>query len=246
MPKIKVCSKCGQAKPLTDEFFNRRPGRESKDGFRNECKECLAEYRRRYYEANKQRIVEVNTAYRKNNWEAFTQRRRRYEEHNRERLAEWRKSYYARNKERIAEWRRKHVAENRERYTRYYREWARANPDKCKEKRHRREAKQKNLAATLTTEQWDRALRHFGNRCAYCGTEGDLQQEHFIPLSKGGEYTRSNIIPACKSCNCSKMDTDFFEWYPKQKHYSKQREERILRYLNYDHNRERHMRLSIL
>jgi hypothetical protein len=34
----KKCSKCGESKPKTDEFFRERS--DSKDGFRNECREC--------------------------------------------------------------------------------------------------------------------------------------------------------------------------------------------------------------
>ena len=60
-----------------------------------------------------------------------------------------------------------------------------------------------------------------------------LHQEHFIPLSKGGEYTHNNIIPACKSCNSSKQDTDFFEWYPTYEEYNEEREQFILEYLGY-------------
>ncbi len=63
-----------------------------------------------------------------------------------------------------------------------------------------------------------------------------LEQEHFVPISSNGPYTANNIIPACKSCNSSKRDSDFFSWYPKQPFYSKRREAKILRYLNYDND----------
>jgi 5-methylcytosine-specific restriction endonuclease McrA len=77
-------------------------------------------------------------------------------------------------------------------------------------------------------------LETFDNKCAYCGKEKPLAQDHFVPLSKGGEYTNNNIICSCKSCNSSKSDKDFFEWYPEQLFYSKEREAKILKYLNYD------------
>ena len=34
----KICSKCNRELPLTDDYFNRR--KDSKDGFRNICREC--------------------------------------------------------------------------------------------------------------------------------------------------------------------------------------------------------------
>ena len=96
----------------------------------------------------------------------------------------------------------------------------------------------------LTTEQWEDCIKHFEGKCAYCGKKKKLTQEHFIPLSKGGEYSVNNIIPACGSCNSSKRDRDFFKWYPNQKFYSKTRENKILRYLEYD--KQLNQQLSIL
>jgi 5-methylcytosine-specific restriction endonuclease McrA len=94
----------------------------------------------------------------------------------------------------------------------------------------------RSLPHTLTDAEWEEIKRHFGHKCAYCGKKRPLQREHFIPLSKGGEYTHNNIIPACAECNWSKLDRDFNEWYPAQPFYSEARERRILRYLNYDGN----------
>ncbi len=58
-----------------------------------------------------------------------------------------------------------------------------------------------------------------------------LHQDHFIPLTKGGGYTKENIIPACRSCNASKQNADFEEWYPQYEYYSKEREQKILDYM---------------
>jgi len=109
-------------------------------------------------------------------------------------------------------------------------------------KSHRYRARKKCLPATLTLEDWETIKESFNYKCAYCGLSEEehldkyntlLHQEHFIPLSKGGEYTHNNIIPSCKGCNCSKNDKDFFEWYPRQEFYNKEREKKILKYLNY-------------
>lgn len=107
------------------------------------------------------------------------------------------------------------------------------NPEKCNIKDQRRRSRKKQLPATLTIEQWQLIKNHFNNRCVYCGKELPLEQEHFIPLSKGGEYTLNNIIPSCKSCNASKHDANFFEWYYTYKYYSKKREKAILDFLGY-------------
>jgi 5-methylcytosine-specific restriction endonuclease McrA len=79
-------------------------------------------------------------------------------------------------------------------------------------------------------------LTYFNHKCAYCERGEDLRQDHFVPLTKNGEYTHNNIVPACNKCNASKNNSDFFSWYRNKPFYSKDRERRILRYLNYSTN----------
>lgn len=79
----------------------------------------------------------------------------------------------------------------------------------------RREHRKQQLPSTFTLEEWERALEYFDHSCAYCGYPSDkLQQEHFIPLSKGGGYTKDNIVPACPECNLSKSDAMPQDWLP--------------------------------
>lgn len=91
-----------------------------------------------------------------------------------------------------------------------------------------RRSRLNNLPHTYTVEQWERTLEAFGNLCAYCGSAGDLQQEHVIPLSKGGYYTNQNIIPACPSCNRSKRNKDMTEWYINKVFYNMKRHNKIM------------------
>lgn len=75
----------------------------------------------------------------------------------------------------------------------------------------------------------------FGHFCAYCGEVGvDLQIEHFYPISKGGAHCKSNIVPACSSCNYSKFNHDPILWYKKQPFFSQQRLDKILSFLSND------------
>jgi len=108
----------------------------------------------------------------------------------------------------------------------------------CNIRGARRRSLKKNVISTLTKEQWEGIKKDFNNTCCYCGKEIQLAQEHFIPLSKGGEYTSNNILPSCKHCNSSKRDKDFKTWYPKYNFYSKKREVKILKYLNYKNNNQ--------
>lgn len=52
---------------------------------------------------------------------------------------------------------------------------------------------------------------YFAGRCAFCGAPADTW-EHLVPVSKGGDSTPGNVVPACASCNSSKKDRDLDRW----------------------------------
>ena len=57
----------------------------------------------------------------------------------------------------------------------------------------------------MTEKEWNELLKYYSHRCYYCGKKvNQLEKEHKIPLSKGGGYTKENIVPACRSCNAKK------------------------------------------
>ncbi|MGA5131020.1 HNH endonuclease [Streptomyces blastmyceticus] len=49
--------------------------------------------------------------------------------------------------------------------------------------------------------------------CAYCGEKSQsLHQEHIIPISRGGDDSIGNLVPACPDCNLAKGDRTLMEW----------------------------------
>jgi 5-methylcytosine-specific restriction endonuclease McrA len=58
----------------------------------------------------------------------------------------------------------------------------------------------------FTHAQWIEMQAAYDHRCVYCGkrAKGHLTQDHLTPLALGGNHTASNIVPACRSCNCKK------------------------------------------
>ena len=60
---MKVCTKCGQQKPL-DAF---RKQSSTKDGLKYHCKECDNKTAKSYYNKNKKKIVEKVKEWQKNN-----------------------------------------------------------------------------------------------------------------------------------------------------------------------------------
>ncbi len=68
----------------------------------------------------------------------------------------------------------------------------------------------------LTGGQWEELLRLWG-ACAYCGGAGPFQKDCVLPISRGGRYTRLNVVPACRSCNASKCNSEVTGWMRRKK-----------------------------
>jgi hypothetical protein len=77
---------------------------------------------------------------------------------------------------------------------------------------HKQKRSERMRGGRFTREDWKIALEFFGHRCAFCGSEGPLHQEHFFPLGYDGPHTAGNIVPACATCNESKGTRDPKSW----------------------------------
>lgn len=183
----KQCSKCGETKPLTEFYKNKR----ARYGVASSCKVC----RKAYAAENKERIKAYKAKYQAENAERIKARKAKYYAENREKVKAQQAKYYAENKEEIKAKNAMYRAENRDKY-------------RAISQRYR--AKKRDAPGTFTEADWKEKLAYYGYRCRYCGIdkretkEGWLEADHAIPLSRGGANFISNIVPACKSCNCSK------------------------------------------
>lgn len=111
--------------------------------------------------------------------------------------------------------------------------WRKAHPEQVCIKVQRYNAIKKSLISDFTIEQWGACLLYFDHKDAYTGLPMDNpSQDHVIPVSKGGNYTVSNIVPCEHSINCSKGNRDMVTWFRKQTYYDIEREKRILAYMN--------------
>jgi 5-methylcytosine-specific restriction endonuclease McrA len=77
---------------------------------------------------------------------------------------------------------------------------------------HKRRTQERN-GSGITNRQWNELLRSYYFRCAYCGIQGNMTVDHVVPLSKGGEHSIENIVPACIECN--KRKGARLDWKPK-------------------------------
>lgn len=237
---LRKCRYCENEYPATDKYFAKDKyykygityrclncKKEKDETYRQEHAEELKQYRDNYYREN---IEHIKGRYDKQKKKIYN---KQYRDCNLKRVREEEKNYYQQNKEVVKQKRRLYYEQHKDKVKAITGRYQRTHSELTRMYRHRRKTKELNLPNSYCLEQWQLTKQYFNKCCAYCGKEIVLQQDHFIPLSRGGEYTINNIIPACKSCNSSKNDGDFFEWYSRQKFYSKKRESKILRYLNY-------------
>ena len=70
-------------------------------------------------------------------------------------------------------------------------------------------------------------LNTAGAACVLIVAPTELQLDHLKPKSKGGSSLRSNLIPACQSCNHSKGSEHWLEWFERQEFYNETAKELI-------------------
>ncbi|GAA0115741.1 HNH endonuclease [Clostridium senegalense] len=221
---MKKCTKCGQFKNESEFHKNSK----NPDGLRNDCKKCRSKETKEYRMKYRDEVLA-----KKRMW--YNDTKNRKEQRNiksplikictncgiEKGINDFRQrangGYYAMCRE----------CENLKN-----KKYAKNNPDiirrnKVISEQKRRKCSQ-NINKTFTHEEWKQCKRYFNNTCAYCGKKlKSLTQDHFIPLSKGGDYTKHNIIPSCRSCNCKKHDKDFYKWYETYEYYSLENIKRI-------------------
>jgi 5-methylcytosine-specific restriction endonuclease McrA len=126
----------------------------------------------------------------------------------------------------------KKKADSRNRYTfcgeqirAQARQWRINNPGKRKAHQLRRRARHVasiSLFAVNHAVIMER-LSLASGMCCWCGSHQAITIDHFLPISKGGTHSPSNLLPACNSCNGRKQARDPCEWFTAQPFYSKKR-----------------------
>jgi len=257
---FKFCTKCGDELPTTTDFFHKRVDNGT-EKLKNTCKKCVSLKESSNYTANREAIrARQNKSHNENKDEINARSREKYQNGGKEKKS----AYYEGNKEAINEKALHRREGNRENIRAIAREYSKrpevkkriteqrkANPEKFRKQYNlyyhgagkeriiaigkRREAKKKNAVATLTPEQWLDTLDSFDNCCVYCGEKlVNVQQDHVIPVSAGGGYTKLNMLPACKSCNSSKHNHLLEEWYPRQPYFLESRLVKIHAWIGFD------------
>jgi hypothetical protein len=68
----------------------------------------------------------------------------------------------------------------------------------------RRRARALGAGPSFTAAEWIALVAAHEQRCAYCGSPGQLHADHRTPLARGGTNSIENLLPACATCNLRK------------------------------------------
>lgn len=213
---VKTCSKCGEAKPATAEYFCLRKGR-----LFAQCLACRSEYDKAYWQANREkRLTQKKTSYEQNRDDVRAQSKR-WRIANPDKVKAANKAWYEANRDRAADNNRKWVSVNREKKNEISYRWKRSNPSIVRAGLQRHVARKRNLPSQLTKEDWRYTLDYFDSRCAVCGRPAGiwhhLAMDHWIPIVSPDcpGTVPWNIVPLCGGaggCNNSKSDRNAAEW----------------------------------
>jgi 5-methylcytosine-specific restriction endonuclease McrA len=64
-------------------------------------------------------------------------------------------------------------------------------------------------------DTWQAIVVFYAARCCHCEETPWRQQDHFVPLSRGGQHVASNVGPSCEGCNYRKGTQT---WLPRRRH----------------------------
>ena len=62
-----------------------------------------------------------------------------------------------------------------------------------------------------TNREWQRE-QELPRACVFCGASENLQNDHLIPISRGGLDSADNTVWSCQTCNASRGDQGIFQW----------------------------------
>lgn len=184
----KRCYACNRTL-LKEEHFYKSSARS--DNYATECKECAKKQKEKRHKADPEKYKERNKKYMaeyyKNNKEKAKINGRMYREDNKLACRERNSKYYIQNKVSICKQSSKYKKNNK---------------TKVREQTQRRRSLKKNaICENFTTQD---IVSLYGDVCFYYKTQPFEHMDHFVPLSRGGSHTLSNIRPACAECNLRK------------------------------------------
>lgn len=208
----KKCGKCEIIKDIKEFYKNRS----SKDGYRNNCKGCVNIYQKKYYEENRDRILENTKIYKEENKDRISEYDREYYEENKDRLNEYDKVYYKENKDRIMIVKREY-SRNRISNDPLYKLRNRVSSSirrSLKDGGYTKNSKSRDILGC----SYEELLDHLNdNKYGFVYGDDNLDIDHIIPLSRAtseeeiielNHYSNLQLLPS-EYNRYVKIDKDF-------------------------------------
>lgn len=122
-------------------------------------------------------------------------------------------NYAKSNPDKDAHYKDKYYLKNRDFVIQKSADWRKENPEK--RRLNARLGSARRRARLLKAKTFPSVDAHiascYGKPCFFCGASSDTH-EHLIPVSRGGDHSEGNIVPACLSCNQTKNGRLLIEW----------------------------------
>jgi 5-methylcytosine-specific restriction endonuclease McrA len=183
---MQVCSACKIEKQFSLFFKSKN----KKNGIGNQCKECVKKYNIK-------------------NKEAISNNNKNRRDKNKEKAAEYAKKYRELNKDKIRKQKAKYRESKKEDRAKYNSIYYKTPIGKAS-KQYNRMRRRVNKRGDVTVNQIEN-LQKVSKTCYWCGINlKNVTQhiDHYVPLSKGGKHTISNLVVAYENCNLSKYNKD--------------------------------------
>lgn len=191
MSKYKTCSRCKQTKSI-EQF---RKNHKNPDGLTYPCRDCL-NHAYKEYRQRKPRVFTEDMRLKNNLRNASAE--------GKEKRRAYSAAYYQANKSKHNELRRRYLAKCpglNAAYVNAYR------------------IKKKGNSSFKVTINDLKKLR--SQKCLYCPIQPAGTVDHLIPVSRGGNHSIGNLVPACRSCNSRKGGRFLMEWRIKRGDFTK-------------------------
>ena len=194
---MKICNNCKVEKSLEDFRLKKERGTYRTNSI---CKECESKQKKEYYLNNRSTII-------KSRKEAVVTPEAK------EKRKKYLSKYYKENKEEKKEKFQKYYKENREQLLKKASEYKKTKDGKVSSRASaskRRNASLDNDDGTITKHSLDTLLQIQNNQCFYCKkdlsllADREVHLDHYIPLSRGGAHSITNVVWSCSSCNLQK------------------------------------------